>query len=339
MANFCIMRIEKRRDMGSVRRCAEHHLRTVPTPNADPTRSIKVLVGSSDSNDVTATINDVAKSLMKRKDAIRAMDVFCGASPDFFAQGGSVHEFETLAVRWAAETFGADNIVLAVAHSDELTFHVHLLVTPVTPKGNLSASHWLDGPKKLRHLQDTFAEVMKPLGLERGVEGSKAKHQDVKTWYGALEPAMKKAEKIIEHADQVQVRMRDEKAKNLAEATKLTQAREALVEWQNGLKAASAEIKTAQEKLVVREQEIVKKETFFQRLATDLEQQKKMLLQAFGQLPTDIQAKLAAIFKREKTEVVQAEKSVVMTSALKSSKRQDVVPSPSSTSLPRPMYR
>lgn len=201
MANFAIMRIEKRRDLGAVRRCADHHLRAADTPNADPNGEIVVLAGSEDPRDVTALIRDCTKPLMRRKDAIRAMDVFCGASPEFFASGGSIRQFEAIALKWAADTFGVDNLALAVTHEDELTPHVQLLFMPITPKGRLAASYWLDGPKKLEALQDSFALAMQPLGLERGVRGSKAKHEDVKRWYGELKPLMASAELRIAEAE------------------------------------------------------------------------------------------------------------------------------------------
>lgn len=303
MANFCIMRIEKRKDVGSVRRCAEHHLRTVPTPNADPQGSIKVLVGSSDPNDVTAIVNGVAKSLMKRKDAIRCMDVFCGASPEFFAQGGSIRDFEELAVKWAGDTFGTDNIVLAVTHEDESTPHVQMLITPVTPKGKLSASHWLDGPKKLRAMQDSFADAMKPLGLERGVEFSKAKHEDVKSYYGKLEPRMRKAEQVIAQAEEVQKNAALEKAKIATEAVKLEAEKQAL-------KISRSLLKNKEDRLAEREAEVVKKESILQRLGVTLERQRKALSDAFDLLPFDLKGKLAAIFNREKKEPVTLVKPV-----------------------------
>lgn len=200
MGSYAIMRIEKRTDIGAVRRCADHHLRAADTPNADPNGTITVLAGSSDARDVTALIRDSTKPLMRRKDAIRCMDVFCGASPQFFENGGSIRQFEAIALKWAANTFGADNIALAVTHQDELTPHVQLLVIPIAPDGRLAASHWLDGPKKLEALQDDFAVAMAPLGLERGIKGSKARHEDVKRWYADLLPKMHSAEARIEEA-------------------------------------------------------------------------------------------------------------------------------------------
>ena len=200
---FAIMRIEKRKDIRSVQRCADHQLRAVDTPNADPKRGIRVLVGSSDARAVAAFIRDRTKPLIKRHDAIRCMDVFCGASPEFFANGGSIFDFEALALKWAEDTFGIENIAVAVTHEDELTPHLALLVTPITPRGKLSASHWLDGPKKLEKMQDSFAEAMCPLGLERGIKGSKARHEDVSKWYAELAPRMLSAQARIDDAQKI----------------------------------------------------------------------------------------------------------------------------------------
>jgi hypothetical protein len=303
LANFAIMRIEKRKDIGSVRRCAAHHLRTAPTPNADPNRGIKVLTGSSDPNDVTMIINGVASDLMKRKDAIRAMDVFCGASPEFFAQGGSIREFEAIALAWASETFGPDNIVLAVTHEDESTPHVQMLITPVTPAGKLSASHWLDGPKKLRALQNSFADAMKPLGLERGIEGSKAKHEDIKTFYGKLEPAAKQAKATIDKAEEVQILQTAREAKIVAGASQLAQAEAALMARQKQLEDASDALQIEQREVAQIKAEIVRKETFLSKLTDELQAQKKGLLKIMnkvhGLIPEWLRAELKNLFPAE----------------------------------------
>lgn len=201
--NYAIMRIEKRKDLSAVRRCAAHHLRTVDTPNADPKRGILVMSGPRTHDEVVDIFKSAVEPLKRRRDATLCLDVFVGASPDFFASGGSLAAFEANALCWAKSTFGADNVVLCVAHHDESTPHVQLLVAPVAPTGRLSASHWIDGPKKLSALQDSLAVAMKPLGLSRGVKGSKAKHQRIKRWYSELVPRIKSAQVQIAQAERI----------------------------------------------------------------------------------------------------------------------------------------
>jgi hypothetical protein len=60
------------------------------------------------------------------------------------------------------------------------------VVVPLTADGRLSAKD-LFNPKTLRALQTEYAEAMKPFGLERGVEHSRAKHEDMRHVYGAQE--------------------------------------------------------------------------------------------------------------------------------------------------------
>lgn len=68
----------------------------------------------------------------------------------------------------------------------------------------LSAKHFNGGPRRLSELQTDFYEnVSKSCGLNRGVEGSKAKHQTVKRWYAELEPRIADAERVIDGAAKV----------------------------------------------------------------------------------------------------------------------------------------
>jgi len=51
---------------------------------------------------------------------------------------------------------------------------------------SLSAKDFIGGRERLRADQTSFAQVLKPLGLERGIEGSKAKHQTIRSYYNAV---------------------------------------------------------------------------------------------------------------------------------------------------------
>lgn len=295
--SFAIMRVEKRKDIGSVRRCAEHHLRTVDTPNADPSRGIRVLAGSTDSNDVIRLINDVTKPLMRRKDAVRAIDVFCGTSPDFFANGGSIEEFEKVAMQWASDTFGAENLALVVTHEDETTPHVQMLVTPITPKGKLSASYWLDGPKMLAAMQDSFAEAMQPLGLERGVKGSKAKHEDIKRFYGELQPKMQAATVLIEQADVLRDEIALKTHQNSLQAIKNEESRIRLLESQERLKSRSERLDERVAALEVRE-------SLVEKMLAEIQHQKNELMRVIQKVPAGIQAMIRDVFHMQKPEKV-----------------------------------
>jgi alpha-L-fucosidase len=75
------------------------------------------------------------------------------------------------------------NLVAFTLHQDEKTPHIHAIVVPITSDNRLCAKE-LFTPKTLRQLQTDYAGAMKPFGLERGVEGSRAQHVDMKHIYG-----------------------------------------------------------------------------------------------------------------------------------------------------------
>lgn len=121
---------------------------------------------------------------------------------------------------WLVSEFGKNNIVNYTIHHDEGTPHIHAVIVPVTdskktqtvqrkivdsfgrtigfqdveaPIKKLSAKSFIDGRTALRGLQDRFADVHKESGLERGLEGSKAKHTTVKEFYASIKdnPSLK----------------------------------------------------------------------------------------------------------------------------------------------------
>lgn len=118
----------------------------------------------------------------------------------------NVHEFARIARLWMEETYGKENVISVHLHLDEKTPHIHAYATPILEKTNarsgkksikLDAQNWTGNKTKLSGLQDTFAEKMKPLGLERGIKGSKAKHISIQKYYATLN----KAEKIVDSID------------------------------------------------------------------------------------------------------------------------------------------
>lgn len=78
------------------------------------------------------------------------------------------------------ERYGKGNIISATVHLDERTPHMHVNFVPVTADGRLSAKDVIGGRDKLTNLQTEFhKQVAQKYGLERGLEGSRTKHQAV----------------------------------------------------------------------------------------------------------------------------------------------------------------
>ncbi|WP_241357629.1 plasmid recombination protein, partial [Escherichia coli] len=81
----------------------------------------------------------------------------------------------------------ADRIVTASIHRDETSPHMTAFVVPLTQDGRLSAKEFIGNKAQMTRDQTTFAASVADLGLQRGTEGSKARHTRIQAFYEALE--------------------------------------------------------------------------------------------------------------------------------------------------------
>ena len=111
-------------------------------------------------------------------------------------------------LKWLRETYGERNLVSAVLHMDEKTPHIHATIVPiVTGERRKARKEEQNGKKKyrkkntqdvrlcaddvmarhrLKHYQDTYAQAMSKYGLQRGIDGSLAKHISTMQYYKEL---------------------------------------------------------------------------------------------------------------------------------------------------------
>lgn len=195
---YGICRIQKLK-AGSVGRSALHTSRKRDTPNADPEKQYIRIIGSPDSPntpDLETIVRERIGEQTIRKNAVLAVEFLLTASPEYFrpsdpARAGyyeqqQLQEFQHTACEWLLNRYG-DRIVRAELHLDESTPHIHAYMVPLDEKGKLNCRALLGGSRyRLSELQDDFAAAMKPLGLERGIKGSRAKHTEVRKYYAAV---------------------------------------------------------------------------------------------------------------------------------------------------------
>ena len=81
---------------------------------------------------------------------------------------------------------GADRIFVAAIHRDETSPHLSAFVVPLTADGRLSAKELIGGRAQLSADQTSYAECVHHLGLERGIEGSKARHTTISQYYARV---------------------------------------------------------------------------------------------------------------------------------------------------------
>lgn len=120
-------------------------------------------------------------------------------------------------LQWLRETYGEQNLVSAVLHMDEKTPHIHATVIPIVAGERRKARQEEQNGKKkyrkknpqdvrlcaddimarhkLKHYQDTYAQAMCKYDLQRGVDGSLARHISTSQYY----------KELVEQQDSLQV--------------------------------------------------------------------------------------------------------------------------------------
>ena len=128
-----------------------------------------------------------------RKNAVLAYEVVLTYSRD---ESIDVERWKQENVKWLKKIFDVapdkkSNILHMVYHADETgNVHCHAIIVPIDNKGHLNAKYFTNGSKAMSALQTSYGEAMKPLGLQRGVAGSSARHQDIRKMYASLNNAM-----------------------------------------------------------------------------------------------------------------------------------------------------
>lgn len=141
------------------------------------------------------------------KNQVRAIRIILSGSPDDMQRimhEGRLDEWCADNVNYLAATFGEENIVSADLHLDETSPHIHATLVPIvtterkrkkqeerttkryrtksTARPRLCANDVMSRVK-LKEYQDTYAQAMSKYGLQRGIDGSEARHVDTQQFY------------------------------------------------------------------------------------------------------------------------------------------------------------
>lgn len=186
---YAIMRCAKLTSFGQAARSLRHCYREQETPNADPAKAGDNAHHGARSTDEAMGALRGMLPVKRRKDAVLAVEYLMTASPDWWKQATPDQQaaFFERSRAWLADKYGADRVIVATEHRDETSPHLTAYVVPITADGRLAAKEFIGGRAKLSRDQTTFAEAVADLGLQRGVEGSKAKHQSIRTYYALSE--------------------------------------------------------------------------------------------------------------------------------------------------------
>ena len=213
---YAVLHLEKAK--GTDSRMSAHIERTVHPKNADRTRTHlnRELVQFPEGvrNRTQAIAHRVETAGIRRKvgtNQVRAIRVLLTGSNRDMKQieaDGRLDDWCKDSLQWLRETYGEQNLVSAVLHMDEKTPHIHATVIPiVTGERRKAGQEEQNGKKKyrkknpqdvrlcaddvmarhrLKHYQDTYAQAMNKYGLQRGVDGSLARHISTMQYYKQL---------------------------------------------------------------------------------------------------------------------------------------------------------
>ena len=198
--SYAIARLKKLK-RGNISGSASHTARERETPNADPTQKNIRFIGSLDPDErledlVLAKIAEHEQKRKIRTDAVYCVELLLSASPSYFRphcptnagyyEQQKLDDWVEATHQWLADEYGS-RIVRAELHLDEATPHIHAYFVPIDDQGQLRCNHFFDGRQKIHEFQDSYYNTMRLIGLERGIKGSRAKHQDIKDFYRIVE--------------------------------------------------------------------------------------------------------------------------------------------------------
>lgn len=243
---YAVLHMEKA--VGSDSGMSAHIERTVAPKNADASRTHLnwEMINFPDgvTNRTEAIQHRLETAGLQRKigkNQVRAVRIMLSGSPDDMKrieQAGKLDDWSRDNLDWLKKTYGAENIVSAVVHLDETTPHIHATMIPiVTGERRKAKTEQVAGKKKyrkkstdtarlcaddvmsrvrLKEYQNTYAEQMAKYGLQRGVDGSEAKHVTTSQYYRDLltqsESAQENITQLLEQKEQAEQELSKVKA-------------------------------------------------------------------------------------------------------------------------------
>lgn len=192
MSNYVIMRSSKLKTFGNIGASLAHCYRERQTDNADPDKLQANEHRLAQSAETAMAALKARLPEKRRKDAVLAIEYVMTASPEWFEFRSERIEkvFFDRSIKWLEEKYGKENIIVATIHRDEKTPHLSAFVVPLSlNKKNepvLNANKYIGNKKQMSEDQTSFAKCFEDLGLKRGIQGSKARHVELKEHYAQL---------------------------------------------------------------------------------------------------------------------------------------------------------
>lgn len=205
---YVVLHLDK--SPGNESAMTNHIERNVIAPNVDETRThlnkelIEFPEGVTNRTEaIKHRIENAGLSRKVGKNQVQVIRVLLSGSTDEMLKiqaDGKLDDWCKDSIAWLQKEYGKENVVAATLHLDEDVPHIHASVVPIVQgeRRQKKSKKESEPPKKqykkkktnrprlccddvmtrdkLKKYQDTYAEAMAKYGLERGIEGSEARH-------------------------------------------------------------------------------------------------------------------------------------------------------------------
>ena len=274
---FVVLHINKA--SGNDAAMTAHIERTIEPKNADKERTylnerlVEYPEGIKDRTQAIQHRLDTAGLTRKiGTNQVRALRIMLSGTPEDMQRieaAGKLGQWCNDSVEWLQETFGKENVISADLHRDEKTSHIHATVVPIVTgeRRKATAKPALSGKRtcrkkpantvrlcaddvmtrdKLKGYQDSYAAAMAKYGLQRGIDGSQARHISTPQYYRDLYAKNEDLKEDIVCLEERKQEVTD-KIRDLYD--RKDEAREKFLDMHEYSKQQAAEIATAESRL------------------------------------------------------------------------------------------
>ena len=230
------------------------------------------------------------------------------------ANGGRLDSWIDANLKWLRDTFGDENLVSCVLHMDEKTPHLHATVVPIVTGERIRRKRegekkyeTKSGPRlsaddvmrrtKLHEYQNSYAAVMKPFGLQRGIIGSTARHQANSDYY---------RQQVIRYEEDIAKLQADvdeeDIAKLQADVEKAQEGRNTILSW-----FGKGDLAKAKKELANKDEDIAGLNKRLKELQAEKERLQKRHKSEIEKLRNGYQKEIDAAIRRAETAEQQSE--------------------------------
>jgi plasmid recombination enzyme len=242
---YAVLHLEKAK--GADTGMSAHIERTIHPKNADESRTHlnKELIEFPDeihsrSEAISHRINTAGITRKIGKNQVRAIRILLTGTHEDMKRIEGCRQLDSWCqdnLQWLEETYGKENVVSAVIHMDEHTPHIHATIVPIVTCERRKAEKEKENGKRkyrkkkvgtprlcaddvmarnqLKNYQDSYAQLMNKYGLQRGIDGSEAKHISTSEYYksliGATENLQSELQTLESSKEQLQSELKEVK--------------------------------------------------------------------------------------------------------------------------------